>query len=136
MGERSRLFVYGSLRAGAGHPMHAVLAKAGTFVGRGRVRGHLLRIDWYPGLVRLDDVDDTVVGDLWSLDDPTALRELDAYEGCGPDAEPPHEFERRSTTVVLDDGRTLPAWVYVYAGPVPARLPRIPSGDWLCADRH
>jgi gamma-glutamylcyclotransferase (GGCT)/AIG2-like uncharacterized protein YtfP len=76
------LFVYGTLRRGAQPNGHAALLHgAARFVGRGRVRGRLYRVSWYPGLVDSDDGHDTVVGDVFALPaGESLLAALDAYE--------------------------------------------------------
>ena len=113
------LFVYGSLRSEAGHPMHRRLAEGGTLLGRGSVRGRLLVVDWYPGLV---DGDGRVVGELWQLGDEARFAELDAYED--------DEFTRVQRDVTVRSAQTRRAWVYLYTGPVEG-LDVVPSGDWL-----
>jgi gamma-glutamylcyclotransferase (GGCT)/AIG2-like uncharacterized protein YtfP len=108
------LFVYGTLRAGA-HVMHGVLAEAADLLGHARVRG------WYPGLVPTIE-DRWVVGEIWSLRQPSVLERLDAYEG--------DEYERRSITVQLHDGTAVEAWTYIYRTATPL-APVIDSGDWM-----
>jgi gamma-glutamylcyclotransferase (GGCT)/AIG2-like uncharacterized protein YtfP len=108
--------------------MHARLAVAGRLVGGARVRGRLFAVDWYPGLVLGDEA--WVRGELWALDDSSALYPLDAYEGCGDDDWPPHEFVRARTLVHLDEGATHEAWVYVYNRATHG-LDVVASGDWL-----
>jgi gamma-glutamylcyclotransferase (GGCT)/AIG2-like uncharacterized protein YtfP len=115
------LFVYGTLRAGA-HPMHEVLAEHAELVGIARVRGLLVELGWYPGLVQTRQ-ERWVVGELWCSRRPTGvLHRLDAYEG--------DEYERCRTQVQLESGSTLEAWTYLYRGPIPAGRV-IESGDWL-----
>ena len=110
----SALFVYGTLRSGAGHPMQATLAAAGRSLGATRVRGVLYTVDWYPGLVVAPDAG-WVVGELWHLDDAGVLPTLDEYEG--------EEF-RRETLACCG------AWAYLYVGPTKG-LDVVASGDWL-----
>ncbi len=122
------LFVYGSLRAGAKHPMYEVLREHGTPAGPARVRGRLYVVDWYPGLV-LDESAGWVVGELWSEIDRAAWPVLDFYEGCSAEDPQPHEYVRRKTSVDAD-GSTRQAWVYDYARDV-STLSEVDSGDWL-----
>ena len=122
------LFVYGSLRAGAKHPMYEVLCEHGKPAGLARVRGRLYTVDWYPGLV-LDPRADWVVGELWTDIESAAWPVLDFYEGCSAEDPQPHEYIRRETTVEHGDA-VLRAWVYDYARDV-GTLERIRSGDWL-----
>jgi len=116
-----QLFVYGTLRAGSGHPMHEVLAKAADRVCAATVTGRLVRVDWYPGLV-LDSSAGRVHGDLWRLRDFAVLRALDEYEG--------DEYERRVVEVRRADGSTSAAFAYVFTAPADD-LEVVASGDWL-----
>lgn len=128
--ERPRLFVYGSLRAGAAHPMHRVVAEGGAHLGVGSICAELYRVSWYPGAVPASHPRARVLGDVWELADAACLARLDAYEGCGPSDPPPHEYERREVEVTLERGSTLTTWTYLYAWPT-EELDRIHSGDWL-----
>ncbi len=123
------LFVYGTLRRGAEHPMHGPLRAASSLVGDARIRGALHRIDGYPAL-RLDAREDWVRGEVYELHDPAVLTVLDDYECMGPSDPEPHEFRRVHGSVTLDGGRDLVAWIYEYAWPLDGR-PRITSGDFL-----
>ena len=110
------LFVYGTLMRGYG--LHPLLARAATYVGEGRVRGRLLDLGPYPGLVegRI-----SVRGEVYRLRDPQLLPAIDREEG--------YNFERRRTTVTLDEGGRARAWVYRYRGPQ-RRAASIPDGDF------
>lgn len=122
------LFVYGTLRKGAGHPMHEVLREAGRPLAAARVRGSLVVVDWYPGLV--PGGTGWVRGELWDVRDPAAWARLDAYEACSAEDPPPHEYGRERLNVVSDARGTVAAWAYVYRGPTEG-LAVVPSGDWL-----
>lgn len=110
------LFAYGTLMRG--FPLHGVLARSATFVGRARARGRLLDLGSYPGLV-------AGAGDVWGevyrLHAPELLRTLDVEEG--------YNFERRRTIVTLANGRRARAWVYRYRGPRGRAVP-IPDGHY------
>ncbi|MEM9460718.1 MAG: gamma-glutamylcyclotransferase family protein [Myxococcota bacterium] len=123
------LFVYGTLRRAAGHPMHASLRAVANLVGEARVRGRLYMIEQYPGLV-LDEAAAWVVGELYRLRDPTVLADLDEYEGISPDDQPPHEYRRVRRLVQLLDGGEHAAWIYEYDWSTEGRA-RIHSGDFL-----
>jgi gamma-glutamylcyclotransferase (GGCT)/AIG2-like uncharacterized protein YtfP len=127
------LFVYGTLRRGHAHPMHASLSSAASFVGEARVRGRLYLVAHYPGLV-LDDASSWVLGELYHLRDPSVLPLLDDFEGVGPDHPEPREYRRVERTVELLSGGGCSAWVYEYARPTEERL-RIHSGDFLSPGR-
>ncbi|MCA9708641.1 MAG: gamma-glutamylcyclotransferase [Myxococcales bacterium] len=127
------LFVYGTLRRLAGHPMHASLRAVASFMGEGRIRGRLYLIDRYPGLV-LDPTADWVVGELYEVRDLAGLAVLDAYEGASPEDPQPHEFRRVRRPVEQLDGQRCLAWIYEYGWPTEGRV-RIPSGDFLRHER-
>lgn len=123
-----RLFVYGSLRRSAGHPMGELLSASAVLEGDAVVRGRLYVVDWYPGLV-LDEAGDLVHGELWRLVDASVLARLDEYEGCGKSDPQPHEFRRVCATVERLHGGDATAWVYELLRELPESR-RIPSGDW------
>ncbi len=101
-----------------GYGLHRVLARASTFVGEGRVRGRLVDLGAYPGLV---DGRGVVKGEVYRLDDPEVLPVLDRGEG--------YNFERRRATVTLAHGRRARAWLYRYRGPQQRAVP-IADGDF------
>jgi gamma-glutamylcyclotransferase (GGCT)/AIG2-like uncharacterized protein YtfP len=87
-------------------------------VGRGWIRGQLLDLERYPGVVRSPKA--RVFGELWEVArQPDALRKLDEYEEL---------FERRRVQVHLGD-RTLIAWAYFLAHR-PQTAAVIQEGDW------
>ncbi len=122
------LFVYGSLRKRAEHPMHEVLREHGKPGGAARVRGRLYVVDWYPGLV-LDPDAGWVVGELWTGVADEAWPVLDFYEGCSAEDPAPHEFIRTEATVLAAD-QPRQSWIYTFGRDV-AALQQIDSGDWL-----
>jgi gamma-glutamylcyclotransferase (GGCT)/AIG2-like uncharacterized protein YtfP len=126
-----RLFVYGTLMRGPGHPMHKVVANAAEYLGEGWLVGRLYRVHHYPGAVVSDDPDDKVHGEIYALDRPAeTLAALDDYEGCGPGAPQPVEFARSLQRVYRGDGLVVEAWVYLYNRPI-GKAPRIMSGRFL-----
>ena len=110
------LFAYGTLMRGQSR--HRFLVGQATWLGAGRVRGQLLDLRYYPGLVPGTG---TVHGELYRLDAPEVLAALDREEG--------YNFERRSTAVTRGDGRRARAWTYWYRGPRERALP-ILAGNW------
>jgi gamma-glutamylcyclotransferase (GGCT)/AIG2-like uncharacterized protein YtfP len=101
-----------------GYALHPVLARGAAFVGAGRMRGRLLDLGRYPGLIAGSGV---VRGEVFRLDRPELLPALDREEG--------YNFERRLATVRLARGRRARAWAYWYRGPQ-HRAVRIPDGDY------
>ena len=110
------LFVYGTLMRG--YALHRLLAGGATFLGDAAVRGSLVDLRGYPGLV---DGPGSVRGELYRLHDAELLPVLDRAEG--------YNFERCRAGVRLADGRRSRAWVYRYRG-VPHRGVPIPHGDY------
>jgi len=106
-----------------GYERHVLVAPSSTFLGKGRVRGRLVNLGRYPGLV---DGRGSVHGEIYRLDDPELLTVLDREEG--------YNFDRRRTTVTLTRGRRARAWVYRYRGPQ-HRAVLIPDGDYRRAHR-
>ena len=97
------VFAYGTLMRG--YERHRLLEPSCTFLGSGRVRGRLVKLRGYPGLV---EGRGSVLGEVYRLDDPELLPVLDREEG--------YNFERRRITVTLTRGRRARAWVYRYRG--------------------
>lgn len=122
------LFVYGTLRRGSTHANAARLARESEWLGHATLTGTLYRVSWHPALVL--EGDDVVTGDLLRLTDPAAsLPWLDAFESCGPDDPPPHDYRREIAEVMTADGAA-EAMVYVWNLPIDG-LERLPGGDWL-----
>jgi gamma-glutamylcyclotransferase (GGCT)/AIG2-like uncharacterized protein YtfP len=114
----NHLFVYGTLRRGSDNKFARLLAERARFVGTARVQGQLFDFGQYPGARRADQASETVLGEIFYLEDPGAiLAALDAYEGA--------EFERAMVTT----GGLVACWIYWYVGPEPGRP--ITSGDWF-----
>jgi len=125
------LFVFGTLLSGYDHPMSRRLSREAQLIGPARCRGRLYLVRHYPGMVLSDDPAEQVHGEVFRMRDPQALlRVLDEYEGCGEGAARPTEYLRQQVGVILDDGRAIEAWTYVYNWPV-THLPRIASGKFL-----
>lgn len=129
----TRLFVYGSLRRDAPDGRADLLGDGAELVGRGRVRGRLLDLGAYPGLVPAVTREERVRGELYAIRSRRTLAALDAYEDYDPRRPERSLFLRREAQVELDSGNTTRAWVYWYAGPV-GRGRRIASGDYVDQD--
>ncbi len=124
MNEPNHLFVYGTLRAGSGHPMARRLRARARLVGEGSVPGRLYDLGWYPAGMFDANEKRRIRGDVFALPPGgRLLAEMDAYEGGDP------EYVRVPLDVTLDDGRTLAAWTYVVNKAPNARL--IQSGDFI-----
>lgn len=125
------LFAYGTLRKNHEHPMSRWLNERADWVGSGYFQGKLFNLGDYPGVVKSNDADDRVLGDIYRINRPTMiLAILDRYEQCSIDHPRPHEYIRRIETVKQDNHQELNTWVYLYNRPVTG-LNRIASGDYL-----
>ena len=128
------LFVYGTLRRGCAHPMHTVLATDSRYVGIAHYQGLLYRVSHYPGVVPSANPAQQVVGEVYQLLKPAqTLAVLDAYEECSADFPAPQEYRRELQLVVLENGSSVDAWVYIYNRDS-SGLKRITSGDFLLQD--
>jgi gamma-glutamylcyclotransferase (GGCT)/AIG2-like uncharacterized protein YtfP len=117
------LFVYGTLRAASGHPMHRKLRAVADFVGAGTFRGRLYDLGAFPGAVASRSNADRILGEIYRLREPArTLRALDAYEDKA--------FRRAKVVVRRVDGETSRCWIYLYGRPL-TRFPRIASGNFI-----
>jgi gamma-glutamylcyclotransferase (GGCT)/AIG2-like uncharacterized protein YtfP len=122
------LFVYGTLKRSFNHPMHAQLVQCAEYVSDATMPGRMYRVAHYPGVIRSDDPAQRVLGELYRVHDAPALfAVLDDYEECSSAHPPPHEYVRERCPVMLPDGHSVTAWVYLYARAVDG-LPLIDSG--------
>lgn len=131
--DTKKLFVYGSLMDGFFNYKKSLEGKV-TFRAAGKVQGLLYHQDnkGYPAIVPGEG---WVKGELLEVDDYekiiTICDEIERYTGPG---HPDNEYERRVSTVELENGETCFAQVYWYArndlesDENPATP--IPSGDW------
>lgn len=125
------LFVYGTLRQNANHPMHQLLVQHSCFVAMARYQARLYQVAYYPGAVPSNNAADQVVGELYQLTQPDLLLSaLDNYEECGPGFAPPQEYRRELQNIALENGDNVVAWVYVYNRNTDG-LMLIKSGDFL-----
>lgn len=118
------IFVYGALMRS--FDLHHHLAGA-SYVTGATARGALYVVGPYPGMV---EGNGAVRGELYTSDDPAVvleiLDEVEGYDALDPDAS---EYVRVKRDVRRDDGRDVPAWLYLYNRDVKG-LPQISSGDW------
>ena len=121
---RTRVFVYGALRKGASHAWRMDRAE---FVGEALVRGVLVKVDWYPGLVL--EGDSEVKGEVYFVDEET-LKELDEFEGIGTEGACNDEYERVEAEVRLADGSALRCSLYEWQLGVDS-YEVVANGDWL-----
>jgi gamma-glutamylcyclotransferase (GGCT)/AIG2-like uncharacterized protein YtfP len=124
----SLLFVYGTLRPFVDIPMARWLRRSARYVGPATTRGRLYDLGSYPGMRAARNCRDRVVGDVYRIVRPRALRALDRYEAGNARCKP--SFVRERCLVKLErHGVRKMAWTYRYRHSV-ARRPRIASGDY------
>jgi gamma-glutamylcyclotransferase (GGCT)/AIG2-like uncharacterized protein YtfP len=118
------LFVYGTLRQNAGHPMARWLAGRAQLLGQATMQGKLYLLGAYPGMLPSDNPLDVVRGELYQLPDPAGMFEtLDEYEGI-------YQFQRGEGVARYSTGEPVRCWVYFYRSQ-PPESSRIVSGDFL-----
>lgn len=136
-------FVYGTLRNGQdNYPRHLAghtEAEATGVVGGYRMIGYH---DGFP--FALDgSPDDTITGEvMWIKPEQyeTVLSSMDRLEGYKPERQNRSKnlYNREVVTVLLADGSSVQAWMYVstynYDYLIARGIPAIPSGDWLAQD--
>lgn len=123
------LFVYGTLRSDAGHPMHSLVAQGGHPMGRATVAGRLWDAGAYP-VALLGSGERTIQGEVYRLAPERAeeaLAALHRYEGCAAEG---GLFRRVSAEALLASGRWVTCWVYVWTGGTDG-MPTVPDGDWV-----
>ena len=119
------LFVYGTLMADFDSAMARFLKDRAQFLGEGKVRGGLIDLGQYPGLVPGLPAPNGVRGHIFAMEDPGFLLDtLDAYEGIDPFRPQESEYRRELLEVEREEGARL-CWAYVYQGKFDG-LPLIP----------
>lgn len=124
------LFVYGTLLQRTDTEMFRCLSKHADLVGPSVFQGRMFMIDWYPGVIESDDPAHKVHGEVYCLNNPAVLEQLDRYEGVGPEFPQPAEYIRELRNVTCDNGESLTAWIYLYNHPTDG-FEQITSGDFV-----
>lgn len=122
----SYLFVYGTLRHSAEHPMAAWLAARTEPAGPTILeRAALYELDGFPGMKRESGEVHGELVQMQEIQRKQVLEVLDEYEGL----DPVHGYERTIIEVPVN-GEKVQAWAYFFCGAIDGRR-RIPHGDWL-----
>jgi gamma-glutamylcyclotransferase (GGCT)/AIG2-like uncharacterized protein YtfP len=125
-----KLFVYGSLMGGVQSPIAKYLKSNSDFLGEGLVRGQLLDLGYYPGLVAEENSEQMVTGHVFQLRKAQEmLVKLDYYENVGPSFPRPNQYRRSLLPVFLNQEK-INCWAYLYNLPI-AGIPLIESGNYL-----
>jgi gamma-glutamylcyclotransferase (GGCT)/AIG2-like uncharacterized protein YtfP len=129
------LFVYGTLRRDAQHPMADCLQQQAQWIGPASYQGKLYKIADYPAVVASSNPVDKVYGEVYQLFSADLWSRLDDYEECSPSFPPPTEYRRLLQTVYLADGGEISAWIYLYNRDI-SGFEVIESGDFLDEALH
>ena len=123
------VFFYGTLMSGFQRPGRIRLDHELRQVGRGWIHGALFDLGIYPAAVPATDT--RIWGEVHQMTNSVAvLAELDEIEGYSAEEPDSSLYIRRTTSVMLEDGRSVDAWAYFYNAPL-GRAERIESGDYL-----
>ncbi|MEO6979433.1 MAG: gamma-glutamylcyclotransferase family protein [Mucilaginibacter sp.] len=123
------LFVYGTL-LDKHNEFGAYLNANCTFYADGRFKGKLYDIGEYPGAIAAINGNNYVHGKIYRLNNAEQVfKQLDYYEGFGPEEAQPNLFTRALLTIEVGT-ETVECWVYLYNLPV-AGLTLIESGIYL-----
>ncbi len=124
------LFVYGTLRRDAQHPMADCLQQQAQWIGPASYQGKLYKIADYPAVVASSNPVDKVYGEVYQLFSTDLWSRLDDYEECSPSSAEPTEYRRLLQTVYLANGGEISAWIYLYNRDI-SGFEVIESGDFL-----
>lgn len=122
------LFVYGTLLNG-GNEFAIYLKNNCSFYANGKFKGLLYDVGEYPGAIADNQAKGYVYGVIFLIHDTErVLKQLDDYEGFGPNQEQPNLFVRDIISIDSNKG-PVDCWCYLYNLSVDG-LPLIASGDY------
>ncbi len=128
--DMTKVFVYGTLRAGEVNDLNAAARKHGiaapTLLGTATIAGRLYDFGTYPGLV-LDPQAGPAVGDIYEVPD-ALVPVLDEIEEIYPGQSSLFVSEEHT---VLHEGQSVNCLLYPVAEAAVTGLPPIESGDWV-----
>lgn len=109
------LFVYGTLISEYAPPEIEETVKKLKYIGDGFVYGRLYDLGEYPGAILGNSAKTKIFGRIYQLPtDTDVLQKLDEYEEFYPHRLHKNLFVRKKTTVFLDEGKKIKAWIYEY----------------------
>jgi gamma-glutamylcyclotransferase (GGCT)/AIG2-like uncharacterized protein YtfP len=98
------------------------LSRQADFLGNAMIPGRLYRLKRYPALRPALAEDEWVSGEVFGLRHAEkTLARLDAYEA--------DEYRRVQRLVLMEDGKQVRCWVYIFWTALP-RHRRVDSGEW------
>ena len=115
--------LYGSLMDCVGGLQTAEFSGLLSFAGQCRIRGQLVDLGDYPGLVFGPG---TVEGELYEVQDDSVFKRLDKFERYDPNDLEGSLYVRRCIRLAEPD---LDAWVYVYNQDADGK-PLVANGSW------
>jgi len=110
------VFVYGTLKSGYGN--HALLQRSVKGYSAVAPGINLYKGDYFPFAMRGQG---QAIGEVYEIDN-ALLKKLDDLEGH------PMFYHRELTPVILDNGQTIKAWIYLYDKA--HHYPIIADGNW------
>jgi gamma-glutamylcyclotransferase (GGCT)/AIG2-like uncharacterized protein YtfP len=126
-----KVFVYGSLMSG--YPANRLFANC-KLLGKAAVRGRMINVGAYPGIIPPKEHDDYVFGELYDDVSRDTLAELDRYEGYSHTLDAETCYQRRHCPVLLfteDSVESTHAHVYLWnTKKYSENYPVIPDGHW------
>ena len=110
------LFIYGTLHPDRAPAAIAPVARTLTLIGPATVRGTLLDLGTYPGILLNPNSPTEIPGHHFALPDPPneTWRALDRYEDFRPQDPAASLFLRVQTAALQPNGTKIPCWIYVY----------------------
>jgi gamma-glutamylcyclotransferase (GGCT)/AIG2-like uncharacterized protein YtfP len=117
-------FVYGTLRQTGDNDITRLLP-APRFVGLARIKGMMVHLGGYPGVILGGEAD--IIGEVYAVSAELEAK-LDAIESEYPAQS--DEYIKRSITVQVDQ-QNLECSVYEINQRYTVGKPRIASGDWI-----
>ncbi len=125
-----RLFVYGTLRPGLGHPLGQQLGQVGRRLGLGRVFGRLYDYGAFPVAVPDASRRFRVTGEVFEVKaNPLFWTLLDEYEDFKPNDLLHSHFRRAEAEVEMESWEHLQVQIYWYRLSIDG-LAEIPGGDY------
>jgi gamma-glutamylcyclotransferase (GGCT)/AIG2-like uncharacterized protein YtfP len=111
----NHLFIYGTLKTGVVPPEVAHAVQKLKPVANATVHGFLYDLGAYPGAILNSGSAQTISGLVVQFpNDPTVLAQLDQYEEFDQDSPETSQFLRVRGIAVLESGRKIGCWIYVY----------------------
>lgn len=116
--------VYGSLRDGMGN--HGLM-KGSDFMGKGLLQegSTMFSNGGFPILSFAVAKSEPILAELYDVANQRDMAMLDRLEGY------PTWYNRTQKEFLMEDGRTMTAWIYHQDQDFTERLPVVESGDWV-----